>query len=144
MGFSYKYLPDIVIADVAFLARGDTPSELFKAAALATAEVMVNPNGIDVVVRKDLAIRAENLEDLLFNWLSELVYVKDVEYLIFSEFDITIVEDKGGHLLTATLGGEEIDPRRHELGQDIKAVTYHLFEIKEVNGRYEARVVLDI
>jgi SHS2 domain-containing protein len=105
---------------------------------------MVNPNGIDVVVRKDLTIRAENLEDLLFNWLSELVYVKDVEHLIFSEFDITIVEDKGGLLLTATLGGEEIDPRRHELGQDVKAVTYHLFEIKKVNGRYEARVVLDI
>ncbi len=144
MGYSYKYLPDIVIADVAFVAYGDTPAEMFRAAALATTAVMVKLEDIHLVVRREMTIRAANLEDLLYQWLSELVYVKDLENLIFSEFDISITRDKNGQQLTATVGGEEIDPHRYELGQDVKAVTYHLFEIKEVNGRYEARVVLDI
>ena len=144
MGFSYNYLPEIVIADVAFRAVGDTPPELFQAAALATAEVMVNPRGINVENQRRIKLRAENLTELLFEWLAELIYIKDVEHLIFRQFDIAVAEAAEGYSLTATLGGEKIDPERHELGQDVKAVTYHLFEIKEVKGRYEAVVVLDI
>jgi len=144
MGYSYDYLPDVATADAAFAARADTLEELFIAAALATAEVMVNLAGIRSIVKRKLSVRAENREDLLYRWLSELIYLKDVEYLIFIDYNITITEDGAVSILECTAGGEEIDQQRHELGQDVKAVTYHLFEIKEVDGKFRACVVLDI
>jgi SHS2 domain-containing protein len=144
MAYSYNYLPDIAIADVAFEAAGDTPEELFRAAALAAAGVMIRLADITVTVQKTITIQAETLEDLLYQWLSELIYLKDVERVIFVEFDLTIKHIAGLFELAADCGGGEIDPAGHELGQDVKAVTYHLFEIKEVDGKFEARVVLDI
>jgi len=144
MSYSYNYLPDIAIADVAFHARGDSPAELFAAAALATTEVMIKPADIHKRIECTVSLRADNMEDLLYEWLSELIYLKDVERLIFIDFNINITGGDSTYDLQATLGGEEIDQNRHELGRDVKAVTYHLFEIKEVNNGYEARVVLDI
>lgn len=144
MAYSYNYLPDIAIADAAFAAYGDTPEELFRAAALATAGVMIRLTDITVTVQKAITIQAETLEDLLYQWLSELIYLKDVERVIFVEFDLSIKHVADRFELTAHAGGSEIDPIGHELGQDVKAVTYHLFGIKDVDGKYEARVVLDI
>ena len=152
MAYSYDYLPDVAIADAAFAARADTLTELFIAAALATAEVMVDIRSLRPIIRQRISVQGDSREDLLYRWLSELLYLKDVEYLIFVDYDIVIsetatssVEADGGKLaLECTAGGERIDPRRHTLGQDVKAVTYHLFEIKEVEGEYLARVVLDI
>jgi len=144
MAYSYDYLPDVAIADAAFAARADTLTELFIAAALATAEVMVDIRSFRPIIRQRISVQGDSREDLLYRWLSELLYLKDVEYLIFVDYDIVISETGGKVALECTAGGEQIDPRRHTLGQDVKAVTYHLFEVKEVEGEYLARVVLDI
>lgn len=144
MSYSFEYLPDVAIADVAFAARGTSLAELFAAAALATTGVMVDLEDIHPATSKQMTIRADNRQDLLYQWLSELLYVKDVDHLVFREFSIEIVERSEESVLECTATGERIDSARHRLGQDVKAVTYHLFEIQEVNGEYTARVVLDI
>jgi SHS2 domain-containing protein len=144
LAFSYNWLPDVAIADAAFRAEADTLAELFTAAALAVAEVMVNVRQIRACREHAFEIHADNVEDLLYRWLSELIYVIDVHHLIFVEHDISIDEKNGGLTLKCTARGEEIDPQRHQLGRDVKAVTYHLFEVKEVGGKYQATVVLDI
>ncbi len=144
MGYTYEWLPDVAIADAAFVARADSASELFIACALATAEVIVDLTGINPCRSQSLAVEAESLEELLHAWLDELIYLKDTKGLIFSEFEDLSINVDTNYSLRCLAHGEEIDQNRHTLGQDVKAVTYHLFGITEKKGRYEARVVLDI
>ena len=144
MSHSFEYLPEIAIADAAFVARGSSLAELFTAAALATTGIMVELEDIRQTAERQISLDADSREDLLYQWLSELLYIKDVEYLVFSGFDLAVAEDSGRCRLSGKAFGERIDQQRHRLGQDVKAVTYHLFEIKQDSGEFTARVVLDI
>jgi len=144
LAFSYNWLPDVAIADAAFRSEADSLAELFTAAALATTEVMIDLRDVRGRRKHTIRIQAENVEDLLFAWLSELIYVKDVQRLVFIDYTISIDEGFDNLTLECTARGEKIDPDRHRLGRDVKAVTYHMFEVKEVGGKYEATVVLDI
>ncbi len=139
----YKYLEDMATADVAFEVEAGSLEELFRDAALATFEVMADTRTIKPKVTRKIELHSEDEAGLFFDWLAELVYIKDVEGLIFCGFDVNI--RKNGNLkLRATASGEEIDPERHSLRSDVKAVTYHMFEIRKVLDKWIARVVLDI
>jgi SHS2 domain-containing protein len=144
MGFSYKYLSDIAIADVAFEVVGDDLADILQGAAIAMAAVMLHIEHMGTEGSREFSLAEENEEDLLFSWLEELIYVKELHGVILKEFDITVKEFPEGFTLQATGWGEEIDPERHELGVDVKAVTYHMFQIWQEGDSYHARVVLDI
>lgn len=146
MSFSYKYLPDIALADIAFEANGETLSELFEACGHALTEVMVDPTSLGDSVELHFETEGESLEPCLHAWLEDLVYLKDTAGMLAKTIHIVFGVRHGHghcHVLT-TLHGEKIDRGRHVFGQDVKAVTYHMFEAKEENGRFRAVVVLDI
>jgi SHS2 domain-containing protein len=138
---SHHYLEDIALSDLAFEASGATAEEMFGAAAQALFEAMADTRQVRPRVEQRIALKATSLDRLLFDWLSELVYLKDAKGLLFSKFDITL---KGDCELVARVWGELIDPKRHNLYLDVKAVTYHLFEITKREEQWTARIVLDI
>lgn len=140
---SFKYLEDIAIADVAFEATGKTLEELFESAGLATTQVMADLKTVDRDVKKDIKIQADSVEQLLRKFLDELVFIKDTELLLFSKFDAKIKKN-GKYQLNVTALGEKIDMNKHRLGVDVKATTMHMFEVKQENGVWKARVILDI
>lgn len=142
----FRFLEDVALADAAFEASGDTPSELFVAAARAVMETLANPATVAATWQRTINRQAPDLAALLFDWLSDLVYLKDAEGVAFREATAVVSEDRphGGWTVRGTVTGEPIDPARHELRADVKAVTKHLYEVKQVNGRWVARVVLDI
>src|SRR6476660_7951159 len=76
---SFRILEDIAVADVAFEAIGDTPSELFVAAAQAVMEMLANPMTISKIWYRTIDLEDEQFADLLCDWLSEMVYLKDAE-----------------------------------------------------------------
>jgi len=87
-----------------------------------------------------IKIAGQDLEYLLFDWLNELLYISETEHLIFSEFTVTLNETG----LTAEISGEKLDPSRHILDHEVKAITYHgLLVIKQENG-WLAEVIVDI
>ncbi len=139
----FVFLEDIATADVAIEARGDTLEELFRASAMATFEVMVDTKGVEPSIKKELHLENSEIDKLLFDWLAEIIYLKDSEYMVFSKFDIKI-EGNSNYLLNAEIFGEEIDQSRHELRCDVKAITYHLFDISKKEGRWISRFILDI
>lgn len=145
MASQYRVLEDIALADAAFEALGDSPSELFVAAAQAVIETMADPDRVGSAWRRVVERRAPDLPLLLFQWLSDIVYVKDAEGVVFREVtaDVEPAAEGGWHLV-GTLIGEPIDPDRHDLRADVKAVTKHLYRVQRENGRWVARVVLDI
>ena len=142
---SYKYLPEISIADIAFEAWGFSLNELFESAAAATTNVMVKElKSIKHKKKISIKIEAKTVEKLLFNFIDDIIFYKDAKQLIFSKYKIAIKESKGLFILKAVFSGEKLNMKKHELIVDVKAVTMHHFEIKQEKGKWKAIVVLDI
>ena len=143
----YRYIDDIATADAAFEARGSSVEELFISAADAVMNVMVeNLDDIEKKERKSILCEAESREMLLFHLLDELVYYKDAEQLLLRISDVDIKKSKSGMLwrLTAQAYGEQINPDKHELNVDVKAVTFHRFALEQTGQGWKAVVVLDV
>ncbi len=146
MTHRFTFLEDVALADAAFEASGDSPSELFLAATQAVIETMVNPDTVSPHWHQAIEHQALDLASLLFDWLSDIVYLKDAHGVVFREATAVVTEDRphGGWNARGTLTGEPIDPQRHELRADVKAVTKHLYDVRRDDDRWIARVVLDI
>ena len=139
----FVFLDDIATADVAIESRGDTPEELFSASARATFEVMVDTGDVQPEIKKVMHLENSEIDGLLFDWLAEIIYLKDSEAMVFCKFEIKIMKDKD-YCLDAEIYGEEINQSRHELRCDVKAITFHLFEVYEKDRKWIARFILDI
>jgi len=143
MAGTYTFLEKGAQADVAFTAEADTLPALLETCALAVFAVMTDTGLIKPVESHTVTVQADALEDLLFDWLSELIYLKDSEEFVASRFRVRC-PDKPSFHLQALVQGEPIDRRRHQMSFDVKAVTYHEMDIHQDGDRWYARVVLDV
>jgi len=142
---NYCYRDDIAIADAAFDAWADSPEELFRAAVEATTGVMIdNPSSISCVQRINISLESPDIEMLLFRLLDEIVYYKDAESLLLLASHLLIKHSGEDWALEGELEGEKIDPSKHDMVVDVKAVTLHRFSVMESEGGWKATVVLDI
>ena len=89
--------------------------------------------------------KADSLEELLYLILDEMIYLKDSKQLVFRDFKIEKIGEKPrACFISMKFIGEKVDLRRHEAHSDVKAVTWHQFEIKKIPTGYRASVILDI
>lgn len=139
----YRFLEDIATGDAVFEAEGRTLEELFVEADVATFEVMVDTMGVEAKITREVELKNEAVDGLLFDWLSELVYLKDAEAVLFSKFKVNIKKNDA-YDLKAMVSGENINQQKHILRSDVKAITYHMFEVKKTGENWTARVILDI
>lgn len=140
---SYQYLEHT--ADVLFVAKAESLNQLFEQSALAVEETMVEIKKVEKKKKKLIREKHKNIEGLLFAFLSDLIYYKDAEQLIFSKFDVRIKEEKsGGYTLICQAFGEKINPEKHLPKVDIKAITLHMFEVKKTAYGWWAKVLVDI
>jgi SHS2 domain-containing protein len=128
-------------ADAGIVAYGSDLRELFANAAMGMFSLMVDLKGVDEREERQIAVTGRDLEGLLVNWLSELLYYLDAEGLLFRRFE---VEEVDGGRLRAKAFGEPIDRERHVLHFGVKAVTRHLLEIKRDEKGYSAKILFDI
>ena len=146
-GVAYKYLEDVSIADVAFEATGKTLDGMFESAGLAVTNVMVkNLRSVKPGIRKTIKLENKDVEKLLFNFLQEFVFWKDKDLLLFSKVCVKIKEPKKPgqpYSMVATLSGDKIDAKKHDMLVDVKAVTWHLFKVEKTKD-WKCHVVLDI
>lgn len=138
----YEFIAGIAIADLAFEVEADSLDELFSLSAQALFEAMVELEDVRPDQEVLISLSAEKLDNLLFDWLAELVYQKDVDAQVFSQFEVSISEN-GDYKLDGRARGEPINPSRHRLKTDVKAITYHMFKLEKKDKGYHARVVLD-
>ncbi len=141
----YRYRDDVAVADVAFEAWGANPEEAFIAAADATMNVMVSDLAtIEQAVEMTIDVEREQLDLLLFSFLNELVFLKDARRLLLRVRRLDIEEQASGFKLRASAFGDPINPGKHPLSVDVKAVTLHEFKLTQTNGEWRAFVILDI
>jgi SHS2 domain-containing protein len=133
------------MADVAFEAEGTSLEELFTSAWDATLRVMIeNPTALHSNSRKSIAIEDQSVDLLLYNFLQELIYYKDAEALLLRLEHCRIDGGTTPVKLEALAAGEQIDAKRHRLGTDVKAVTFHRFSLKQEGELWRTTVVLDV
>jgi SHS2 domain-containing protein len=141
----YEFVDELTVADIAFRAWGQDVEETFVAAADAVMNAMVED--LEAIQPQDtriLNVEHEALDLLLFNFLQELVYYKDAEQLLLRVQQLSIADDRQPYTLQATAVGERIDPDRHHMRVDVKAVTLHHFALTQTEGGWGATVILDI
>ena len=138
----YKFLDHT--ADVMFEAVGKNLNEVFRNAALAVFDVQSDLKKIKLKIKKKIKLKNSIIGDLLFDFLEELIYLKDAKYMLFGKFDVKITQKKMVYYLEAFAFGEKINPEKHELKTDVKAITLHEFFLKKIKGGWKCRVLLDI
>jgi SHS2 domain-containing protein len=128
-------------ADLGIEVEADSPAELFRRAGLALFSLMVNLSGVEVREEQQARVQAEGWEDLLHDWLSQLLS----RFLQTGFIAATItIEDIDSTHVHARLAGEKLDYERHDFETEIKAVTYHQLSVTREHGRWRARVIFDV
>jgi len=141
----YRYLEEIGTADIAFEATGRDLPELFRDAADATTNVMIdNIEAIQPRQTRQIELSNDKFDMLLFDFLQELIFLKDAERLLLRIREVQIDHRDKMYLVKATAEGETLDPERHHQRVDVKAVTLHNFVVEQTDGGWTARVLLDI
>lgn len=138
---SYTYPEGGPVADLLVEATGETLGEAFANLALGMFNVMT-PIG-DIAEEEEFVIEAQgdDLDNLLFNLMDEFLYLNDVEFLVPRRMEIS-VDEKHFHAEALCIG-ERFSRDTHETGIAVKAVTYHMMEIKREDGGYRVRMVFD-
>jgi SHS2 domain-containing protein len=127
-------------ADVGIRAWGDTLETAFEQAAHGLFAVIADPVGVDPRIERRLAVEADDPEGLLVEWLERLNREHQIRGELYASFRVQTAA--GG--LTATIRGEPLDPARHDLRSEVKAVTWHGVRVRREETRTEVRVLLDI
>ena len=138
----YEYLEHT--ADAKFRAYGKTKEEAFANAAEAMFNVMINTSKVDCKHREDIIVNAPEIDELLVEWLSELLFLFEVDFLAFGEFKVENITEKDGEFeLSGHACGEEIDLERHEIDTEVKAVTYNDLRVEETENGSMVQVTVD-
>ena len=131
-------------ADTGLEVEAPTLDELFVEALRGMTDCITELEQVAPKTRRRIGVRAADLGQLLVEWLSEVVYVFEVEDLLSSQAEVEIKESEAGFELEATVAGEPFDPDRHPIKIAIKAVTYHQLAVEQTASGWRARVIFDI
>jgi SHS2 domain-containing protein len=126
-------------ADIGLVAYGNTLAEAFGNAAYGMFSIITELGKVREVDSRRLEINEKDPEDLLFEWLNSLIYLFDVDMLLFKRFDISHLDENS---LQAVCYGERYDPSRHRLKLGVKAATYHMLKVDRAKSRVQ--VIFDV
>ena len=114
-------------ADILVKCKGDTLEECFESAAYAMFDQMIDISTAEKKIVFHVEIEKEDIEDRLYSFLSELLFIMDSESAVMSDFKVSFEKNK----LFCEAYGEKFDPSIHKPKTEIKAVTYHMMKIDE-------------
>jgi len=128
-------------ADIGFEAYGATCEEVFANAARALESLMVDLKSIASLEETKIQVEGSDAQNLLVNWLSEVLYLFDAEGRLFHDFKVSIAGEKA---LAATARGEPFDRAKHQVNLQVKAITYHQLALEQTPAGWRAQVYVDI
>ena len=121
--------------------------ELFLEAANAMAQQIVDPETVSAEKSATIKLKKNTLEELLFNWLREILFLTQQGW-VFHQFQLEnhnlLEKNVNVYFLEASAVGEPVDPARHEICNEIKAITRHNFYLKTKRPWFEANILLDV
>lgn len=128
-------------ADIGIIVHGESLKALFENAGEAFFHLITDLKKVKRRVERRVHIEGESLDRLMVDWLSELLYLHDVENLLFKGFNVGAVGEDG---LKATVKGEPFQEGVHVIKTEVKAVTYHRIEVRKENRKWRAQIIFDL
>ncbi len=132
-----------VTADIGFYAYGTDLNEAFTNAGLALFNIISDTGDISPLKNFAFTVISEDKVSLLYDYLEELLFYHEVEFMLFSRFTVKIKKTGGEYQLDAEIMGEEINWDKHERKCEIKAITFHQMEVKE-NENVCLKAIVDL
>ena len=128
-------------ADIGLRVFADTLPELLIEAGRGLMGLMVeNAPTAQPQIAIPITLPGRHHEELLADWLSELLYLFEVRHLVLCDFNVELTPEG----LHGTVKGETLDQQRHRIAHEVKAVTYHRLSVQQINGQWVAEVIFDI
>ena len=124
-------------ADLKIRAFGKTKEEVFSNMLFGMTESQ-RATFLPEQTKREIKISSTDLPSLLVDFLSEVLYLTQVNKEIYTEVKFIKFTDTG---LEAELIGKKVE----RFGEDIKAVTYHSLDIHQrEDGTWQATVLFDV
>jgi len=120
---------------------GASQADLFVNSAWALFNVMTDVDKIAVKDRLPLEVDGTDRDDLMVNWVRELLYLYQGSGYLLKEFYIREAKDTR---VTAEVCGEKIDPDRHEIKKEITAVDYHQSRMEKTGDQWTAQLIFEL
>jgi len=128
-------------ADLGLAIRGASQEELFANAAFAVFDIITDLGRVEARETRRILAEGDNREDLLINFLREVLYLYNGERWLLKGLRVTRIGEKA---LEAEGLGEPLDGKKHEILKEIKAVTYHQAQVRKTPDGWAARVIFDV
>ncbi len=142
--YNINILEDRIIGDFEFEVTADSLNELFTGAGIATVKAMVDPTSISNNKSWKIELEEQDLEFLLFDFLNEIIALKDSKTVLFRDFSVDISKSDEMYILKASFHGDKIDYNNTSLLTDVKAVTMHEFIVEKRDEMWFCHVILDL
>lgn len=128
-------------SEIAVRVVGNSQADLFANSAFALFDVMVEMQAIEARERLPLEVEGSDRDDLMVNWLRELLYLYQGSGYVLREFQIREVKDT---VVKAEVAGEKIDPDRHEIKQEIASVAFHKSRMDKTGDQWTAHLIFEL
>ncbi len=127
--------------ELAVRVRGSSQADLFANSAFALFDVMTDITAIEIKEHLPLEVEGSDRDDLMVNWMRELLYFYQSSGYLLKEFRIREVKDT---LVKAEVCGEKIDPDRHDIRQEIAAVAFHKSRMEKTGNQWIAQLTFEL
>lgn len=128
-------------SELAVRVVGNSQADLFANSAFALFDVLTDLDKIEVKERVPLEVEGADRDDLMVNWMRELLYLYQGSGYLLKEFRIHEVKDT---FVKADVCGEKIDPDRHDMKKEITAVAYHQSRMEKTGNQWTAQLIFEV
>lgn len=128
-------------ADIGIRAYGGSMASLFENAAAGMCSLITDLSQVGRVLEFEVELTAADREELIVEWLNELLYLQESREVLLGGFTISEIGDT---YLKGIVTGSSIESDGHELLAEVKAATYHGLSIRREEGRWMADVIFDV
>lgn len=138
----YKYFD--TTADIGIDVIADNMNLAFKFAAIGVMNLITDVDKIEPQKPMQVNLTSEDIDSLLYDWITELLMLLNSDNYIASEYDVKITQKGSEYHLEALMMGDIYDTTKYNYKTEVKAITYHLMEIKKENDQIHMRFIVDI
>lgn len=127
-------------SDLVIKVFGKSQTELFANSGFALFDLMTDVANVQVSERLPLEVEGVDRDDLMVNWMRELLYLYQVSGYLLKAFQVLEVKDT---YVRGEVSGEKFDPDRHEIQREIRAVAYHQSRMEKTGDQWMAQVIFE-
>lgn len=128
-------------SDLSIKVSGKTQPELFANSAFALFDLMADLDKVQITEQLPLEVEGVDPDDLIVNWMRELLYLFQGSGYLLKEFEIRETRE---NYVRAEVKGEKFDPDRHDIRREIRSVFQHQCRMEKTGEQWTARIVFEV